>query len=484
MPVTVPMTVDLGGIQVLAFRTPSLGNWSYLIASDGEAVVVDPQRDAEQYLEAARTGGTRLRRVLETHIHSDYLSGGLWLADRTGAKVIAPARGRYEFDHIAVDDGDDVAIGGMRLRCTATPGHTFDHVAWQLLDPESDTPKGVLTGGSLLIGGAGRTDLAGRAATPELTALQFVSLRRLADLSGSATVLPTHGGGSTCSINASVEVQEFTSIEHERRANPFMSNGSYEEFASSLLSHVTPAPAYFPFVAAVNREGPPVEDTYGVEPLSAGRFAHAVATGAWVIDTRNRWAFADGHIPGSLNIELSDLFATQLGSLVPYGAPLAVVIETGEHDVLVDLQRECFRLGYRIAGVLHPGIEAWVEQGFEMESYPASDILELQAEASHDQPPALLDVRDPVEWLDGSIPGSARVPVSGLADGAVELRDRWVNGSGQGRLNVACTGGARAGVAASYLARLGVPVRVILGGGVPDALGMQVSALDVGSSDS
>ena len=482
MAVAAPICVRFGDAEVLAFRTPSLGNWSYLICTDGDAVAVDPQRDAEQYLEAARGRGARLRRVLETHIHSDYLSGGRWLAEQTGAKVTAPARGNYEFDHIAVDDGDEVAVGGIRLRCTSTPGHTFDHVAWQLLSAESDAAQAILTGGSLLIGGAGRTDLAGDAATSELTALQFASLRRLAGMAGSATVLPTHGGGSTCSINASADIQDFTSLEQERRANPFMADGSYEEFADSLLKHLTPAPAYFPFVASINREGPPIAEPEAVPRLAPGQFAHAVASGAWVIDTRNRWSFADGHIEGALNIELSDLFAVQVGSLVPYGSPLALVIETGEQGLVEDVRRECYRLGYRIGAVLHPGMEAWVEQGFEVASYPASDILELLAEASHGQLPALVDVRDPVEWLDGVVQGSSKIPVSGLAQHAAELKDRWVNGSGVGRLSVACTGGARAGVAASYLARVGVPVRVILGGGVPDALGMQ--AATVGTTDS
>lgn len=484
MTATAPIAVDFGAIEVLAFRTPSLGNWSYLVCSDGEAVAVDPQRDAERYLDAARDRKARLRRVLETHNHSDYLSGGLWLAQRTGAKVIAPAAGNYEFDHAAVDDGDELAIGGMRLRCIATPGHTYDHVSWQLLAPDSDVPKAILTGGSLLIGGAGRTDLAGEAATPQLTALQFASLRTLSRLAGSATVLPTHGGGSTCSINAAAEVQQFTSVGREREANPFMSSPSYEQFAANLLSHLTPAPAYFPFVASINREGPPADDVGDIERMSPGQFAHAVARGAWIIDTRNRWAFADGHIPGSLNIELSDLFPAQVGSLVPYEAPLAVVVETGDSDVVGDLKRECFRLGYRISAVLHPGIEAWAAEGFDLDAYPASDILELQAEASRNEPPAILDVRDPVEWLDGAIDGSARIPVSGLPRQAIALRERWMNGNGVGRLNVACTGGARAGVAASYLARLGVPVRVILGGGVPDALGMRVARLDIGDPGS
>lgn len=480
MTVSAPISVDLGGTEVLAFRTSSLGNWSYLICSEREAIAVDPQRDAEQYLDAAERRGARLRRVLETHNHSDYLSGGLWLASRTGAKVAAPARGGYEFDHIPVDDGDEITIGGVRLRCTATPGHTFDHVSWQLLSADSDTTQAVLTGGSLLIGGAGRTDLAGESATPELTALQFASLRRLAALSGSATVLPTHGGGSTCSVNAAAHIQGFTSLDQERQANPFISDASYEEFIDSLLRHVTPAPAYFPFVASINRSGPPVDIADGVAWLSPPQFAHAIASGAWVIDTRNRWAFADGHIEGSLNVDLSDLFPVQVGSLVPYGTPLAVVLETGDRGALEDVRRECLRLGYQISGVLDPGIEAWLDQGFDLESYPASDILELQSEAAHDQPPAILDVRDPVEWLDGAIPGSAKIPISGLADRAHELRDRWANGSALGRLNVACTGGARAGVAASYLSRLGVPVRVILGGGVPDAMGMRVMSLDIG----
>ena len=467
--------LEFDGMEVVAFRTRTLGNWSYLLSSDGDAVAIDPQRDAQRYLESASGKRLRLMHVVETHIHSDYLSGGLWLSQQTGAGVVAPARGQYEFRHTPVDDGDELNVGGMTLRCMATPGHTSEHVSWQLLEAGSDTPVAVLTGGSLLAGGAGRTDLSGDEATDELTRRQYASIRKIAELADTALVLPTHGGGSTCSV-AVDEGVKFATVAEERIGNPYLAPQGVEQFTSALLDEVAPAPAYFPHVAAMNREGPPAEASSGpVAELSPARFAQIVSAGAWVVDARNRYEFADAHIPGSLNLEPSDLFTTQVGSLVPFGTQIALIVDQHDGGVVGDLANECFRIGYSVAGVLGGGIGGWSEAGLELQSYPASDILELFEEASRGHVPQIIDVRDPVEWREGTLPGSATVSISGLAEHASELRQLWANPS-DGRLNVACTGGARAAVAASYLAKYGIPVRVVLGGGIPDALGFPAMA--------
>ena len=469
-------TLEFEDLEVLAFRTRSLGNWSYLVSSAGEAVAIDPQRDAIRYLEAAEHRQLRLRHVIETHIHSDYLSGGLWLSERTGANVVASARGRYEFRHLAVDDGDELSVGGMRLRCLATPGHTFEHLAWELFEADSDTPVAVLTGGSLLAGGAGRTDLLGDLQTHKLTEMQYESVRKVSALAETALILPTHGGGSTCSV-AAAEPADFATVAQERAGNPYLVSQSVAQFGVELLSAVAPAPAYFTHVAALNREGPPTAAANGpVDQLAPAQFAETAASGAWVVDARNRWSFADTHIRGSLSIEPSDLFPTYVGSLVPFGAAIALVVDDGEIGLVDELANECFRIGYQVVGVLKGGIGAWTQAGFELESYPAIDILELLDEASRGHPPEMLDVRDPSEMTDGTIPGSTAVAVGALASRTPELRKQWSNGSTH-RIAVACTGGARAAVAASFLARSGIPVRVVLGGGIPDALGVPSMAL-------
>lgn len=464
-------TLEFKDLEIVAFRTRSLGNWSYLVSSAGEAVAIDPQRDASRYLEAAATTKLRLRHVIETHIHSDYLSGGLWLSDRTGAKVVASARGGYEFGHLPVDDGDELRVGGMRLRCLATPGHTPEHLAWELFEADSDAPVAVLTGGSLLAGGAGRTDLLGDQQTQTLTELQYESIRKVSALAETALILPTHGGGSTCSV-AAAEPADFATVAQERGGNPYLVSKSFEQFRLELLRTVAPVPPYFRHVAALNREGPPaVAENGPVEQLDPARFSAIATSGAWVVDARNRWSFADTHIRGSLSIEPSDLFPTYVGSLVPFGAPIVLVVDDGEVDLVDELANECFRIGYRVVGLLKGGIRAWTQAGLELESYPATDILEILDEASRGHPSAFLDVRDPSEMTDGTLPGSTTVAVGALAERAPELRNRWSNGSID-RIAVACTGGARAAVAASFLARSGIPVRVVLGGGIPDALGI------------
>jgi len=203
------------------FQTPGLGDSSYLLASGREAVLVDPQRDAWRFMDAARRRGWRFRYVLETHVHNDYLSGALETRAATGAEIAAPARGRYEFEHLAVDEGDAIEIGGLSLTAWATPGHTPEHLAWVVADLErGDAPVAVFTGGSLLVGSVGRTDLLGPALTDALTRDQQRSLRRLAELPASTKVLPTHGAGSFCSAPPGAD--RTSTLGRERATNPFL----------------------------------------------------------------------------------------------------------------------------------------------------------------------------------------------------------------------------------------------------------------------
>ena len=478
--------IEFGAVTVTAVRTASLGNWSYLIASDGDAVLVDPQRDVDRFLTLAEGGGSRVTHVIETHIHSDYLSGGLALSDRTGATILAAAQGRYEFPHTPVEEGKELAIGGMLLGCLATPGHTFEHLAWELRDADSGTTLAILSGGSMLRSGAGRTDLSGDDATSELTRMQYESIRRLSTMADGSLLLPTHDGGSTCSIgivsadgmpwwDLPSEPEEFPTIGAARDANTYLGLADADEFVRDFLRDRGPAPAYFPHIARLNREGPPLESGPAVvRRLPASAFAQLAASGAWVVDVRNRWMFADEHIPGSLNIEANDAFAVHVGSLVPYGAPVVVVAEEREADLIDDLAVSLFRIGYRLDAVLEKSIEGWSEAGYPTTAYPSVDMMEVLAQASHGSKPDILDVREPSEWANGVIPGSRTVSVAGLEGQAKELQGaRSAAAAEADVLTVACHGGARAAVAASYLARLDIPVRAVLGGGVPDAVAVR-----------
>jgi rhodanese-related sulfurtransferase len=195
-----------------------------------------------------------------------------------------------------------------------------------------------------------------------------------------------------------------------------------------------------------------------------------LSLGLAVVDARDRWTFAEAHIPGSLNIEPFDSFASNVGSTVPFGTAIALVIDERDQALLPDLVNAAYRIGYRVEAVLEPGIDAWREQGFLVDSYPATDVLELIEESAAGSAPAILDVRDPHEWAEGIIPGSTTMTLHTLGHRAHELRDELMPRADSGRLTVVCHGGARAAVAASYLSRLGIPVRAVLGGGIPDAL--------------
>jgi glyoxylase-like metal-dependent hydrolase (beta-lactamase superfamily II)/rhodanese-related sulfurtransferase len=450
------------------FVTPGLGDASYLLASGREAALVDPQRDAWRFLEVAERRGWRVRQVLETHVHNDYLSGALETRAATGAEIVAPARGGYEFEHRPFDDGDVLELGSLRLTAMATPGHTPEHLAWLVSDLDrsaapANEPVAVFTGGSLLVGSVGRTDLLGPALTDALTTDQQRSLRRLAELADGVKVLPTHGAGSFCSAGP-MSAGRTTTIGAERLANPtFAAAGaSAEVFRAQALGELGLVPAYYAHMAGLNRCGPRVLGRLILPPaLDPAAFERAAAGGVTVVDGRDRDAFASGHVPGSLNIELDGTFSGYVGWLVPFAAPVLLVLPDGAPDALAEATTELLRIGYeRVPGWLEGGTEAWAASGRPLSSYPTTTMRAVhRAKAAGEDEGVLLDVRQPIEWAtDGVVPGAERIFVADLPARLDELPQ----GSA---VTVFCRSGSRASIAASILDRAGVDVRLVTTGG-------------------
>src|SRR6266700_1347673 len=327
-------------LEIIPIDTPSLGDRSYLVHDGRVALVVDPQRDLDRVLALAEQHGVRITHVFETHIHNDYVTGGLALATATGAAYHVNADDPVTFARVPVRDGDAIQVAGtMRVRVLATPGHTFTHLAYVL---EVDAvPVGVFTGGSLLYGSTGRPDLLGPGDATTLARLQFGSARRLAaGLPDATPVLPTHGFGSFCSATQAEGTS--STIGQEKRGNPALTLGE-GDYAEALLAGLDVWPAYYAHMAPANLAGPHTPDLSPPAPADARELRRRLDAGEWVVDVRSRAAFAAGHVPGTLSFSLDGSFATYLGWLIPWGMPLTLLGETSGQ--VAEAQRELARIG-------------------------------------------------------------------------------------------------------------------------------------------
>ncbi|HEY7281873.1 MAG TPA: rhodanese-like domain-containing protein [Actinomycetota bacterium] len=459
-------------MQLEQFVTQGLGDASYLLASDGEAVVVDPQRDADRFLAAAERLGVAISRVVETHVHNDYLTGALELRAATGAEVAAPAEGGYVFGHRPIREGDELEVGKLRLRAIETPGHTPEHLTYLVFEGDAEAPVAVFTGGSLIVGNAGRSDLLGPDRARELVRAQYRSLRRLAELPGDVLVLPTHGSGSFCASGADSS-RRTSSIARELAGNPALTAPDEATFEREQLDGLPAYPAYYRNMAPINRTGPVVLGRIPApRALAPDRFAE-LARGARVVDGRRREDFAAGHVPGAVNVELDDNFASYVGWVLPFGSPVLLVApgdRPGDLEAAgAEAARALARIGFEhVLGFLGGGMDAWRAAGRPVAAYDAVELRQLceglgsgAVDASR-----VLDVRQAGEWEAGHVAGSrhafvgalaeaAEVPILGLAP--ADADDPWW---------VICATGHRASVAASLLDREGVPVRLVARGGV------------------
>lgn len=294
--------------EIFTIGTSALGDRSYVLTSGATAAVIDPQRDIDRIEAVLAERGLRVTHVFETHLHNDYVTGGLELARRSGADYVLAAADEVAFDHVGARDGDEFAVGDVMVRAVHTPGHTPHHLSYVVV--EEGRPVAVFTGGSMLYGTVGRTDLISADATDELSRAQFHSVRRLAhELPGDADVLPTHGFGSFCS-SASTSGSDASTIEEERRSNLALTVDDEDVFVERLLAGLTVYPRYYAHMAAINRAGPAPFDLSPPEPVDPVEIRRRIHAGEWVVDLRSRTGFARGHLAGTVNLEVGDSFAT------------------------------------------------------------------------------------------------------------------------------------------------------------------------------
>ncbi|MFF0372212.1 rhodanese-like domain-containing protein [Micromonospora sp. NPDC005087] len=446
-------------MQVSVIATSSLGDRSYLATDGRVAVVVDPQRDIDRIVYLAGEKGVGITHVVETHIHNDYVSGGLQLARLTGAEYLVSAHDEVGFDRMPVSDGDQVTVSdGLRLRVVATPGHTFHHLSYVLDEPGDGgwSPVGVFTGGSLLFGTIGRTDLLGQQHAHTLAHQQHTSAKRLADLlPNGAQVWPTHGFGSFCSASQA-DASEST-IGREKQANPALRLAA-DQFVIETLAGLDAYPAYYAHMGVANTAGPAPVDLSPVTRADAGQLRERIAAGEWVVDLRHRKAYAASHLAGTIGLGLDGPMSTWLGWLIQWGVPITLLAETPEQ--VAGAQRELVRIGIdRLAAQATGTPEQWATDLTDLRELTVADFAALAAAQAGNIPdglPAprvLLDVRMTNEWNAGHIDGAVHIP---LPDLPKRLRDVPA-----GTVWVHCGSGYRATAAASLLANAGHDVVLI-----------------------
>lgn len=424
-------------------KIEGLGNRGYLAGGTGTALVVDPPRDIEQVIAAAARRGVRIAFVAETHLHNDYITGGPELARVTGARYLVPAGASVAFARTPVADGDIFDVDErLLLRAIATPGHTPHHTSYVLREDGRDAA--VFTGGSLLIGAVGRPDLVEPRLTERLARAQHASAHRLVDeLDDKVPVLPTHGFGSFCS--SSQAEGETTSIGQERKANAALTQ-DVDTFVAELLASLDDVPAYYAHMGPTNAAGPAPVDLTPPAPADAEEIAARLAEGEWVVDLRNRVAFAQGHVAGSFNFEGEGKLATYLAWLIPWGKPLTLLAETPEQ--VADAQRELVRVGIdRPAAAATGQAAGWVRAGESLATFPRARFTDLAEARERGERVVVLDVRRAAERAEGYVDGSAHIPIHELPGRIGEVPD--------GAVWVHCATGMRAAIAASLLDSVG-----------------------------
>jgi rhodanese-related sulfurtransferase/glyoxylase-like metal-dependent hydrolase (beta-lactamase superfamily II) len=439
-------------MEVVPFVREGLGNSSYLVGFDGLAVMVDPDRTAQRYIDEANRRGWRIIASLETHLHADFITGSRELADALEAETFISSEAFVQWPHRGVMGGDRVMLDGLDIQVIASPGHSPESVSYVMRTASS--PLALFSGGALTAGSAARTDLVSPHQTEPLTRALFKTLRTAYnDLPDDTLLFPTHGGGSFCTAGAATE--RTSTLGRERQTNPVLLGDEVEEFLDWFPLTFPNIPAYFAHMRSANQKGPRLKREMSMlRAMDAAEFREAALRGV-IVDPRKPAEYARRHIAGSVSIPYRDVFATWLGWIVPLGTPLFFV--PGDTDV-EDLVDECLLVGHEgLGGVLQGGVEAWARAGYgfaETRVVGNDEAKTLAAEGAW-----LLDVREPDEYAGGRIANAVSIPLGELQSRIAEVpRDEPVL--------VYCGAGQRSMTAASLLERAGIRDVTNLRGGI------------------
>jgi glyoxylase-like metal-dependent hydrolase (beta-lactamase superfamily II)/rhodanese-related sulfurtransferase len=440
------------------FYLACLAHASYLIGSEGDAAVVDPQRDVDEYIEEANAQGLKIKYVIETHLHADFVSGHREIAARTGAQIIFGAQAGVEFEHRTVKDGEEITMGGVTLRFIETPGHTPEGICILVTAPGE--PQKLLTGDTLFIGDVGRPDLAGgKGYTPQMMAeMMYDSLHgKLLKLPDDTEVYPAHGAGSMCGRNMSKETS--STIGEQRNFNYALKPMSKEDFVTLMTADLPEAPVYFPKDAEINRSGARgLSELQPPQPLTPEQVVKLRDNRHILLDVRSAADFGAAHVPGSTNIGLGGQFAMWAGSLIPLNAAIVVVADTGAQvdETVVRLARVGIE---NVKGYLEGGIQSWRDAGLPLDKITQVSVAELNERiANHDM--QIVDVRRPAEYVNGHVPNAMNAPLASLDKslGPLNLQKDKLTA-------VICAGGYRSSAAASLLQQQGFSNLLNVAGG-------------------
>jgi glyoxylase-like metal-dependent hydrolase (beta-lactamase superfamily II)/rhodanese-related sulfurtransferase len=438
------------------FYLGCLAHASYLFGSDGQAAVVDPQRDVEIYIEAAKKQGLQIRYIFETHLHADFVSGHNELAARTGADIYIGKAAEATFPHVGVSDGSEVHVGRCRVNVLSTPGHTLESTCLLLTDEERpQTPYAVLTGDTLFIGDIGRPDLSKTYTPQQLAGMLYDSLhQKLMTLPNEVLVYPAHGAGSLCGRN--MRAERSSTIGTERLTNYALQIQDRDEFIHQMTSNLPARPDYFLEDAAINRAGATaLADLPDLEPISAAELKARIAQGDVALDVRPTDDFADGHVPGSINIALSGQFASWAGAVLGLSAQPVLIAAT--EDQISEARMRLARVGIEhLSGYLDGGVEGWQRAGFELAKMPQMTVEELRRHIDK-RDVQVLDVRRQGEYEGGHIEGADFYPLDRFKAALPSLDDA-------SPVAVHCASGYRSMIAASLLQRAGHNVVNVIGG--------------------
>jgi hydroxyacylglutathione hydrolase len=457
------------------FFEPKLAQTSYVIGCPGAkaAIVIDANRDIEQYIRAAESEGVAITHVTETHIHADYVSGSRELAARTGAQLLLSDEGdaswKYTFAADAgatlIKDGDTITVGAVRVDVVHTPGHTPEHLSFLITDTAAaEEPIAVVSGDFIFVGDVGRPDLLEKAAnikgTMEVGAKTlYASLRKADAWPDWLQIWPGHGAGSSC--GKGISAIPHSTLGYERRFNWAFKVGSESEFVEAVLSGQPEPPKYFAEMKRVNKEGPRILHGFKRPDLmQANALAAALRNNALVVDTRPAAAFAAGHLPGTINIPLNASFTTWAGWLVPYTREFYLIVDDAAGTMIDTAVRDLAMIGLdQIAGYFDAEVvDALAAGDGPLGTVPQITVHDLKHSLAHGAV-TLIDVRNDAEWAAGHIDGAIHISLGTLADRVAEVP------TGK-PIVVQCAAGARSSIGASVLKARGVDNVINLVGGM------------------